>query len=117
MIVQGQLEAEARAGARFLYPATLDGQGVPCTCSPLTNAARLRADGGGSSLFDDASVSLRTSLFTNNAGVVSRPREQQQCKLKVGRNEPWRAMKIESVTIPPPGVVFMLNLNSLHENA
>lgn len=110
-IYQGRVQAEDSVGARLLYPATLDGPGVPCTCSPLTNAARLRAEGGGTSLFDDALITLRADA------LATRPGEQQPCKLKVGTGESWRAMRIESVTVLPGGNFLQLNLNSEHQNA
>ncbi len=110
-LYQGRLQAEESVGGRLLYPSTLDGPGFPCSVSPLSNAARLRASGGGTSLFDDALVTVRSDLFT------TRPKEQQPCKLKVGSAELWRAMRIESITVLPGGQIIQLTLNSEHQNA
>lgn len=113
-IEQGHGEAERNYGTRLLWPETLGGPGIPCRpATDLEDASRLRAEGGGVSLFDDVIVSVDLAQFK----PPRIPAALDPCRYKVGPNAAWRAMKIESVTYGSGGKTIILRLNSRSQNA
>lgn len=121
LIAQGQERASGLTGAALLWPETLDGPGIPCRATPLTNASRLNSDSyGGASLFDDVQVTILVSDIpteTASGQALGLPREMESCRFRPAPGATARKMRITMVESPAGGAVLILHLNNFSESA
>lgn len=99
MTIAGDRRAAALEQCRFLWPATPDGAGVPCTAEDLEFADTLDDQGGGTKVLRMVRVSVPAGYFPK----ANRPSIHQACRFRPSPAEDWQLLHVAGVNVPSGG--------------